>query len=97
MFGALAMGAGVTSSLAASPSPSPAAASTAAAPAVKPINKRFLLSKSTAIYAAPDESSAVLEHVRAGIHVDVVGLSGKWLQLKLRNGKTGYIPATAAE
>jgi uncharacterized protein YgiM (DUF1202 family) len=68
-----------------------------AAPSVKPINKRFLLSKPTVIYAAPDDSSPVLEHVRAGIHVDVTGLTGKWLQLKLRNDKTGYIPATAAE
>ncbi|MGH7917151.1 MAG: SH3 domain-containing protein [Candidatus Binataceae bacterium] len=81
----------------------PAAASStninqpAAAPSVKPIKKRFLLSKPTAIYSAPDSSSAVLEHVHAGIRVNVTGITGNWLRLKLRTGKTGYIPTKAAE
>lgn len=97
---ALAVCGGTTSALAQaanSSTPTASGANDAAAPPVKPINKRFLLSKPTAIYASPDESSAVMEHVRAGIHVDVTGLSGKWLQLKLRDGKIGYIPASAAE
>jgi uncharacterized protein YgiM (DUF1202 family) len=85
----------------AGPANSDAAASAtnqpAAASSVKPVNKRFLLSKPTAVYAAPGDSSAVLEHVGAGIRVNVTGITGNWLQLKLRNGKTGYIPVKAAE
>jgi uncharacterized protein YgiM (DUF1202 family) len=69
----------------------------ASAASVKPVKRRFLLSKPTAIYSAPNTSSAVVEHVRGGIHVNVTGITGDWLQLKLRNGKTGYIPAEAAE
>jgi ABC-type Zn2+ transport system substrate-binding protein/surface adhesin len=89
---------GVEAAPAGSPSPSSSpAAQPAAAPSVKPVHKRFLLSKPTAIYSAPDTSSKVLEHVHAGIHVNVTGISGDWLQLKLRTGKTGYIPTKAAE
>jgi uncharacterized protein YgiM (DUF1202 family) len=69
----------------------------AASASVKPVKRRFLLSKPTAIYSAATTSSAVIEHVRGGIHVDVTGISGDWLQLKLHNGKTGYIPAEEAE
>ena len=69
----------------------------ASATAVKPVKKRFLLAKPTAIYSEPNTSSAIVEHVRGGIHVNVTGITGDWLQLKLRNGRTGYIPAEAAE
>jgi uncharacterized protein YgiM (DUF1202 family) len=69
----------------------------AAAASVKPVKKRFLLAKPTAIYSEPDTSSTVVEHVRGGIRVNVTGITGDWLQLKLHNGKTGYIPAEAAE
>ncbi|MGH8014236.1 MAG: SH3 domain-containing protein [Candidatus Binataceae bacterium] len=77
--------------------PSANANQPAAAPSVKPVSKTFLLSKPTAIYSAPDTSSTVLEHVHGGIHVHVTGITGNWLRLKLRTGKTGYIPAKAAE
>jgi Bacterial SH3 domain len=69
----------------------------AASASVKPVKRKFLLSKPTAVYSEPNTSSAVVEHVRGGIHVHVTGITGDWLQLKLHNGKTGYIPAKAAE
>lgn len=69
----------------------------AASASVKPVKRRFLLSKPTAVYSEPNTSSVVVEHVRGGIHVHVTGITGDWLQLKLHNGKTGYIPAKAAE
>jgi uncharacterized protein YgiM (DUF1202 family) len=72
----------------------PGAASGAA---VKPVKKRYLLAKPTAVYSEPNTSSEIVEHVRGGIHVNVTGITGDWLQLRLRNGKTGYIPTEAAE
>lgn len=69
----------------------------AASASVKPVKRRFLLSKPTAIYSEPNSSSAVVEHVRGGIYVHVTGITGDWLQLKLHKGRTGYIPAEAAE
>lgn len=69
----------------------------AASASVKPVKRRFLLSKPTAVYSEPNTSSAVVEHVWGGIHIQVTGITGDWLQLKLHNGQTGYIPAKAAE
>lgn len=75
----------------------PAYSSAAAAPSIKPISKRFLLSHSTAVYKQPDKTSAVVAHVKARTHVNVIGITGNWLQIKLARGGAGFIPETAAE
>jgi hypothetical protein len=66
-------------------------------PAIKPVKKRFLLSRSSAVYQQPDSTSAVVTHVKRRTHVDVIGIAGDWLQIKLRSGKIGFIPTNAAE
>jgi uncharacterized protein YgiM (DUF1202 family) len=74
----------------------PAAAPTTAA-VLKPIKKRFVLSHSSSVYQQPDKTSAVIAHVRRRTHVNVTGLTGDWLQIRLSSGKVGFIPSSAAE
>jgi hypothetical protein len=81
---------------ASAPGPNTATASPAS-PSIKPIKKRFLLSRSSAVYQQPDSTSAVLAHVKRRTHVDVIGITGDWLQIKLPSGKIGFIPTHAAE
>jgi tetratricopeptide (TPR) repeat protein len=78
------------------PAPSPAAAATPAA-RIKPLNKLFLLTKNSSVYQSPDNSSAVVAHVKRKKYVHVIGITGNYLQIKLRNGTVGFIPVTAAE
>src|SRR5690242_6193582 len=68
-------------SLAAQANSNAAGSGSNAAASVKPIKKGFLLAKPTAIYNEPDTSSTVIEHVRGGIHVNVTGITGNWVQL----------------
>ena len=64
---------------------------------IKPIKKRFLLSHSSSVYEQPDKTSAVIAHVRRHTHVNVTGVTGDWLQIRLSSGKVGFIPSSAAE
>jgi len=82
--------------------PDPSAATAAsnassAAPSIKPIKKRFLLSHSSGVYQRPDARSTVVAHVKAKSRVAVIGITGDWLQIKLSSGKVGFIPTHAAE
>jgi len=88
--------------LAAEPStPISSAATPAAAPAtgaeLKPIKKRFLLSHNSSVYQQPDKTSVVVGHVRRKTHVNVTAVAGDWLQIRLSNGKSGFIPSSSAE
>ena len=64
---------------------------------IKATKKRFLLTHSSSVYEKPDKASAVAGHVRHGTHVNVTGVTGDWLQVKLSSGKVGFIPSSAAE
>ncbi len=81
----------------------PAAAATAAAPAtgvkVKAINppELFRLTHDSPVFANPDATSAQLGHVEHRKYVHVIGISGKFLQVRLKDGTVGFIPVTAAE
>lgn len=75
----------------------PPAGAPAAAAKVRPLNKRFELTKNSPVYQNPDETSTVLAQVHRGRWVDVTGISGDWLQIRLRNGTVGFIPTAAAE
>jgi hypothetical protein len=68
-----------------------------APPKIKPLNKLFLLTKSSPVYQGPDQSSAVLGQVRSKKYVHVTGIAGDYLQVRLKNGTIGFIPAAAAE
>jgi uncharacterized protein YgiM (DUF1202 family) len=80
----------------------PATTATPVAPPVTPskikaTKKRFLLTHSSSVYEKPDKASAVVGHVRHGTHVNVTGVTGDWLQIKLSSGKVRFIPSSAAE
>jgi uncharacterized protein YgiM (DUF1202 family) len=64
---------------------------------IKETKKRFLLTHSSSVYEKPDKASPVIGHVRHGTHVNVTGVTGDWLQIRLSSGKVGFIPSSAAE
>jgi uncharacterized protein YgiM (DUF1202 family) len=64
---------------------------------IKTTKKRFLLTHSSSVYEEPDKASAVVGQVHHGTHVNVAGVTGDWLQVKLSSGKVGFIPSSAAE
>jgi uncharacterized protein YgiM (DUF1202 family) len=76
----------------------PATTATPVAPSkIKATKKRFLLTHSSSVYEEPDKASAVVGHVSHGTHVNVTGVTGDWLQVKLSSSKVGFIPSSAAE
>jgi tetratricopeptide (TPR) repeat protein len=64
---------------------------------IKPLDKKFLLTHDSEVYANPDNSGAVLAHVHHRKFVHVIGIAGDWLQIKLKTGVVGFIPTSAAE
>jgi len=75
----------------------PAAATGAKQHKLKPINRKFKLSKNSPVYQSADSSTSVVGQVHRGHFVHVTGIQGDWLQVTLRNGTVGFIPVTAAE
>jgi hypothetical protein len=75
------------------PPPAPGAA----APQIKPLNKLFLLTKNSPVYQDPDATSSTIGEVRRKKYVHVTGIAGDYLQIRLKNGTTGFIPVSAAE
>jgi tetratricopeptide (TPR) repeat protein len=75
------------------PPPAPGAA----APQIKPLNKLFLLTKNSPVYENPDATSSTIGEVRRKKYVHVTGITGDYLQIRLKNGTTGFIPVSAAE
>ena len=69
----------------------------AAAKPLKPLNRRFLLTHNSRVYQNANGTSAVVAQVHRRKYVRVTGISGDWLQVTLRNGTVGFIPASAAE
>jgi tetratricopeptide (TPR) repeat protein len=67
------------------------------APKIKPLNKLFLLTKNSPVYQNPDQTSSTIGHVRRQKYVHVTGITGDYLQIKLRNGTLGFIPVAAAQ
>ena len=79
------------------PATTTASAPGAAAPQIKPLNKLFLLTKNSAVYQNPDQTSSTVGEVRRKKYVHVTGITGDFLQIRLKNGTIGFIPVSAAE
>jgi tetratricopeptide (TPR) repeat protein len=77
--------------------PTTVASTTGVAPKIKPLNKLFLLTKNSPVYLNPDPTSSTVGQVRRKKYVHVTGITGDYLQVKLRNGTIGFIPVSAAE
>jgi tetratricopeptide (TPR) repeat protein len=97
-------GAAATSTAGATGSPAPEAGAApptpeAAAPPVKvrELRRKFLLTHDSAVYQTPQTSSTVVAQVHRGKYVNVTGIAGKWLRIRLKSGVVGYIPVKAAE
>jgi TIR domain len=75
-------------------SPSPTAVP---APPIMALDRRFLLSQDSDVYASPDSSSTVVGHVRRRRYIRITGLTGNWLRVRLNNGTVGFIPQEAVE
>ena len=87
---------------AANPGAEAAAAPPPAAPGgkrakLKPLNRKFKLTKDSAVYQQPDGSASAVGQVHRGHFVHVTGIQGNWLQVTLHNGTVGFIPVSAAE
>ena len=68
-----------------------------AAPKIKTVNKRLLLTHDSSVHNSPDDSSSVVAQVHRHKYVHVIGITGDWLQVKLKTGVVGFIPISAAE
>jgi tetratricopeptide (TPR) repeat protein len=66
-------------------------------PTIRETNKRFVLTHDSPVYESMNDSSPVIAQVHRRKYVHVIGLGGQWLRIQLRDGKIGFIPATAAE
>jgi tetratricopeptide (TPR) repeat protein len=79
------------------PTTTTASAPGAASPQIKPLNKLFLLTKNSPVYQNPDAASSTIGEVRRKKYVHVTGITGDYLQIRLKNGTIGFIPIAAAE
>jgi Flp pilus assembly protein TadD len=66
-------------------------------PKLRPLDRKFRLTKDSAVYQRTDSSTSVVGQVHRGHFVHVTGIQGNWLQVTLRNGTVGFIPVTADE
>jgi tetratricopeptide (TPR) repeat protein len=75
----------------------PATVSSTTGLKIKPLNKLYVLTKNASVYQTPDETGTVVGQVRRKKYVHVTGITGNFLQIKLKNGTVGFIPVSAAE
>ncbi|MGD0073707.1 MAG: tetratricopeptide repeat protein [Candidatus Binataceae bacterium] len=79
------------------PASTPAPPSAPRAVKIKALDKKFQLTHDSPVYENPDNTSRVVGKVTHRKWVHVTGITGDWLQIKLRNGTVGFIPTSAAE
>jgi hypothetical protein len=64
---------------------------------VEPAKARVKLKEDAWAYSKPTQSSKTLERVHAGKFINVTGATRHYIQVKLKSGATGYVPAAAVE
>jgi hypothetical protein len=65
--------------------------------AIEPTHATLKLKKDAWAYSGPETSSRTLEHVHAGKSLNVTGSTHYYVQVKLKNGATGYVPISAVD
>jgi hypothetical protein len=65
--------------------------------AVEPTHAILKLKQDARAYAGPETSSRPLEDIPAGKFLNVTGSTHYFVQVKLKNGATGYVPIAAVE
>jgi hypothetical protein len=73
---------------------SPRASST---PGMITIDKQFIVTHQSPIYARPDVSSTMIGEARRHRKIHAIGFLGSWLKVEMANGGMGYIPVSAVE
>jgi len=64
-------------------------------PEVEPAQARLKLVEDTWVYSAPSKSTKHIEHVTKDKYVVVTGSTHYYLQVKLKDGQTGYLDPSA--
>jgi hypothetical protein len=65
--------------------------------AVEPTHAMLKLRQDAWAYAGPETSTSTLERVHAGKFLNVTGSTHSYVQVKLKNGATGYVPISVVE
>ena len=78
-------------------SAAPATAVAAAPLKLRVLDKKFLLTHDSPVYATAGNTGPVVGQVHHRRLVHVTGMDGDWFRIQLKNGTVGYIPVTAAE
>ena len=73
------------------------APATAPALKIKAVTRKFRLFADSPVYRDPNGASTVLAQVHKSKYVNVIGISGDWLQIKLKDGTVGFIPMKTVE
>lgn len=66
-------------------------------PEIEPAEARLKVIQGGPVYAAPAKSSKPIEQLTSGKFIEVIGSTHYFLQVKLKNGQTGYIEPSAVE
>jgi hypothetical protein len=67
------------------------------APEVEPAQARLKLVEDTWVYSAPSKTTKHIEHVTKDKYVVVTGSTHYYLQVKLKDGQTGYLDPSAVD
>ncbi|HTY54225.1 MAG TPA: toll/interleukin-1 receptor domain-containing protein [Candidatus Binataceae bacterium] len=76
---------------------SSASPSSRATPSMITIDKHFIVTHQSPVYAQPDVSSSIIGDVRRRRKVHAIGFLGNWLKIEMANGNSGFIPVSAVE
>jgi hypothetical protein len=64
---------------------------------VKPVDKQFLLSADSPVFATPNQFGNKVAEVHRGRYVHVVGMALNYLKIHMKDGTEGFVPMTAAQ
>ena len=70
---------------------------TSAVELVSPTDKIFRLTSNAAVLAEPNRWARKVAEVHQGHDVHVIGIALSYMQIRMRSGLTGFIPATALQ
>ncbi len=70
---------------------------TAVVELVKPMDKQFILTADSPVYAEPNRWAKRLAEVHKGHYAHVIGMSLNYIKIKMKSGAEGFVPIAAVE
>ena len=64
---------------------------------VTPLDKEFLLTADSPVFAAPNQFAQKVAEVHRGQYVHVIGHALSYVQIRMKDGTQGFVPMTAAQ